>query len=280
MKRGTPEHPKVHSLAAALNVPRYAAVGILESLWHFAQEYAPAGDVGRFPDDAIARWVCWDRASAVLVEALHKTGWVDFCACHRIRVHDWPQHADQTVKRVLDNRGQRLLACYDDPSTALAPSQPPCRAVAVPLPSLAEPIPTDIAPSALSVSESELRRFITAADASFSRKTRVIADDVRRYFKARRKDWPAEQIIATPILAMAHGSWSLPKAPTPIIFLRDGEHAKTRNGNTYGARNWIAREAEEMDGTKLSERAATIARAVGVLEWLSERGVIEASLDA
>lgn len=123
MKRGTPEHPKVHALAAILNVQRYAAVGILESLWHFAQEYAPAGDIGRFSDDAISRWVCWDGASTVLVDALHSSGWVDRCQCHRLRIHDWPHHADQTVRRVLDNRGQRLLACYDDPSTVLAPSQ-------------------------------------------------------------------------------------------------------------------------------------------------------------
>lgn len=127
MKRGGPEHPKVHALASLLGKPKYAAVGILESLWHFAQEYAQAGDIGRYSDDAIARWVCWDDASTVLVDALVEAGWLDKCDCHRLRIHDWPQHADQTVQRVLANKHQSFIPCYDHASTVLAPSKLPCR---------------------------------------------------------------------------------------------------------------------------------------------------------
>lgn len=145
LKRGTPDHPKTHTLAAILNVPQYAAVGVLESLWHFAQQYAQAGDVGRYTDEAIARAIGWDGNAATLVSAMVQAGWLDRCHCHRARVHDWPQHADQTVKRWLAEHNQRFLVCYDDASTILAPSYPavPCRAVAVPCQAVAdaEPLP-------------------------------------------------------------------------------------------------------------------------------------------
>lgn len=137
MKRGTPEHPKVYTLAAVLNVQRWGAVGILESMWHFAQEYAQAGDVGRHADEAIARAIGWTDNAATLVSGLVQAGWLDRCICHRLRVHDWPGHADQTVQRWLTARNQGFLGCYDDASTILAPSKLP-----LPLPKpLPEPKP-------------------------------------------------------------------------------------------------------------------------------------------
>jgi hypothetical protein len=122
MKRGTPNHPKVDELAARLKLKRWGAVGLLELLWHATAQYAHAGDIGRFTDDAIAKMLCYDDASTKLVSALVATGWVDRCACHRLRIHDWPDHADQTVERVLAKRGQAFIQCYDDASTKLAGS--------------------------------------------------------------------------------------------------------------------------------------------------------------
>jgi len=77
MKRGTPRHPKVAELAARLQVKPYSAVGILELLWHFTAEFAHAGDVGRFTDDAIGRALCWDGDSTMLVSCLCDVGWLD-----------------------------------------------------------------------------------------------------------------------------------------------------------------------------------------------------------
>lgn len=115
-------------------------------LWHFTAEYALAGDVGRFSDDAIAKALCWDHASTMLVSCLVDAGWLDRCQCHRLRVHDWPQHADQTVSRVLTNRNQGFLKCYDDPSTMLASFQhDPSLPVPLPLPKAVPlPIPTPL----------------------------------------------------------------------------------------------------------------------------------------
>lgn len=131
MKRGTPRHPKLIAFAAKLDVPIFAAVGLLEMLWHFTAEFCHAGDIGRFPDEAIAKAIGWEKtstklassqheASTMLVSCLVETGWLDRCQCHRLRVHDWPAHADQTVSRILVKRNQGFLQCYDDPSTKLA----------------------------------------------------------------------------------------------------------------------------------------------------------------
>lgn len=123
MKRGTPRHPKTSDLAARLKIPHYSAVGLLELLWHFASEFARAGDVGRFSDGVISKALSWDGDSTMLVSCLVDAKWLDRCECHRLRIHDWPEHADQTVFRVLHAQGQGFLKCYDGPSTMLASCQ-------------------------------------------------------------------------------------------------------------------------------------------------------------
>lgn len=137
MKRGAPNHPKVYELMGHLDIPKYVAVGLLESLWHFAQQYAQAGDIGRHTDEAIARAIGWEGNAATLMSAFVKSGWVDRCRCHRARVHDWPTHADQTVSRSEVVKKQGFLRCYDYPSSVLARDEPAV-AVAVALP---EPTP-------------------------------------------------------------------------------------------------------------------------------------------
>lgn len=141
MKRGTPDHPKLLDFAALLELPRWGAVGILESLFHFAATYAHAGDIGRHSDGAIARGLDWRGDVPALIAALVKARWLDRCKCHRLRVHDWPTHADQTVQRALIARKQDFIPCYDDPSSLLAESELP---LPLPLPTpKPEPIPTD-----------------------------------------------------------------------------------------------------------------------------------------
>jgi len=112
LKRGTPNHPKTRALAAALGLPQYAAVGILEALWHFAAAYARRGDVGRHSDAALAAAIDWREGPGTLVDALVSTGWLDRCRCHRLRIHDWPEHADQTVRRTEEFKQRGSLECY------------------------------------------------------------------------------------------------------------------------------------------------------------------------
>jgi hypothetical protein len=113
------------ALAAKLGIRRFCAVGILEMLWHFTAEFALDGNIGKHSDEVISDALNWDGDSTILVRALIDAGWIDECECHGRRVHDWHNHADQTVQRVLAKRNQEFIPCYFDPSTKLAPSKMP-----------------------------------------------------------------------------------------------------------------------------------------------------------
>ena len=51
--KGTLDHPKLISLADALDIDPCFALGILEAMWHFTDKYATSGDIGRFTNRAI-----------------------------------------------------------------------------------------------------------------------------------------------------------------------------------------------------------------------------------
>ncbi len=91
--------PKLAHLKALLGVPRFQAVGLLECLWHFTATQAPRGDVGKWSDGQIAAALEWPGKPEELIHALIEARWVDPCPVHRLLVHDWQHHADQTVKR-------------------------------------------------------------------------------------------------------------------------------------------------------------------------------------
>ena len=87
MKRGTPEHPKMLMLQALLGIEKFQAVGILECLWHWASRYAIQGDVGKWPNKAIALGIGWNPDDADrLVDALVQAGWLDLDFDRRPRV--------------------------------------------------------------------------------------------------------------------------------------------------------------------------------------------------
>jgi hypothetical protein len=99
MKRGTPDHPKTRHLAALLKLRRWQVVGLLESLWHFAAQYARRGDIGKWTNAEIAAGIEWEGDPDKLIECLSETRWLDQSDQYRLLVHDWPDHADQTVSR-------------------------------------------------------------------------------------------------------------------------------------------------------------------------------------
>jgi hypothetical protein len=113
MKRGTPEHPKTKALANILNIPWAHAVGILELLWHFTAKFAPQGDIGKYSDLVIAQAVGWQRPTGrrgvtpecTLSDALVEAKWLDRDPERRLIVHDWEDHMDQSVERILSRRG-------------------------------------------------------------------------------------------------------------------------------------------------------------------------------
>jgi hypothetical protein len=122
VKRGGPSHPKTLHFAALVHLVRYEAVGVLECLFHWAGLYARRGDIGKFPDAAIAEGVGWEGDPVQLVSALVESGWLDRCECHRLRVHDWAEHADAGVRQSAQVKDQGFLECYT--AQRLSPGYP------------------------------------------------------------------------------------------------------------------------------------------------------------
>lgn len=106
MKRNTPTHPKVDALMDELEIPRYAAVGLLESLWHITAANTPRGDVGKFKNKTLARRLDWDGDPDQLVNALVSSGWIDEHDEHRLVIHDWSDHADDSTQMKVGRLGK------------------------------------------------------------------------------------------------------------------------------------------------------------------------------
>jgi len=102
MKRGTVEHPKMTLLARKLNIERYAAVGILESLWNATARHHPCGAIGKWSDMLIAEAIGWTGDAAQLIDALVESTWLDRVDTpQRLWIHDWMEHADHGVQTWL-----------------------------------------------------------------------------------------------------------------------------------------------------------------------------------
>lgn len=114
MKRGTPDHPKVMDLAEELGRRRPEVIGYLELLWHFTAKFAPRGDIGRFSDARIEGACDWNGKRGRLIEALRKSSWIDEHKQYRLLVHDWHQHADDSVKKRLARDKMEFVMAQQD----------------------------------------------------------------------------------------------------------------------------------------------------------------------
>lgn len=120
MKRGTPQHPKLMALAAELEIPRAHAGGILEFIWHFVARYTPNGAIGRYSNVAIAQAIDHNDNADMLVEALVSSGWLDRHNEHRLIVHDWREHAEDSVHMLLARRAETFADGYIPKLTRLS----------------------------------------------------------------------------------------------------------------------------------------------------------------
>jgi hypothetical protein len=89
--RAVPDHPKFADLKARLGRPRCTVLGCLEAMWHFAR-FAPQGNIGKYTNSAIEKWLEWDGKSGELISALIKSGWIERNDAYRLIVHDWHEH--------------------------------------------------------------------------------------------------------------------------------------------------------------------------------------------
>jgi hypothetical protein len=122
--RAVTEHPKFFDLKRSLGVKKFAALGILEALWHFTGKFTPQGDVGRYSDEQIAAWLEWEGDDGALIAALIETGWLDRDAEHRLVIHHWHQHADNATKLAVKRSGKPFISRSADP--AGSPPTPHC----------------------------------------------------------------------------------------------------------------------------------------------------------
>ena len=160
MKRGTQRHPKFSYLRELLKTSVPATVGLLELTWHFTQEYAPQGNVGRFDDARIEAAACWSGKRGRLVEALTLSGWLDADPEHRLLVHDWADHADGAVKKRLERAGLSFLTATPKTSgqrLTSADNGALARARSLPTPLPALPIPASPTPEPAEHEQQEQR---------------------------------------------------------------------------------------------------------------------------
>lgn len=118
------------------------------------------------------------------------------------------------------------------------------------------------------------RKYVMVRDAVFGGRTRVEFPKLKRIVAERLRAWEPWQIIATPLLVKAQGSWTLAARPDLDVLLRDGSHARTFGGNTYAARDWTMKAMQALDGTRLDGRLTKIALEAGILDELVSKGVI------
>jgi hypothetical protein len=110
MKLDALEHPKTLDLASRLEASLPATIGHLELLWAFTGKYAPAGDIGRHTDGAIARACHWAGRPELFTLALREAGFIDGDSKHRLTIHDWQDHAPRWVKSKLKTIGQTFVS--------------------------------------------------------------------------------------------------------------------------------------------------------------------------
>lgn len=121
MKLDALDHPKTHALTALLDISRPTAIGHLELLWAFTGKNAPQGNIGKWPDGAIARACDWIGPPDRFITALIESRFLDIDAVNRVSVHDWHEHAPGWVRAKLKGLNQDFVR--------LTPGQsPPCPA--------------------------------------------------------------------------------------------------------------------------------------------------------
>lgn len=101
MKLAAFDHPKTLLLKSLLKCSYPAVIGHMELLWKFTAQHAPRGNLGKWPDAAIAGACSWEGEATVFVEALVESGYVKRDRHYRLLVHDWHEHCPQWVRAQL-----------------------------------------------------------------------------------------------------------------------------------------------------------------------------------
>ncbi|MCC7329626.1 MAG: hypothetical protein IT484_05660 [Gammaproteobacteria bacterium] len=107
MKLEALDHPKTFDLAARMGIELPTAIGHLALLWAFVGKKAPQGDVGKWPDGAIARACHW--MARPFMQALRDASFLDAGPAHRLTVHGWHEHCPRWVLAKLGRSNLRII---------------------------------------------------------------------------------------------------------------------------------------------------------------------------
>jgi hypothetical protein len=112
MKREALGSTKMKKLCKLLNLKLYMAIGILEGIWHLTAREAPQGDIGKLSNEDIALAIDYEGDVNQLVETLVECRWLDVSDEYRLVVHDWHEHAEDSVKKRLVRTGRPFLSIH------------------------------------------------------------------------------------------------------------------------------------------------------------------------
>lgn len=112
MKKDAHNHPKIYQLAARLGVSRPTALGHLDLLWGFVEDRAIQGDIGKWPNIAIARACDWEGDPDLFINAFLDSQLLDEDKKHRLVVHDWPEHCQNWVRAKLKKLNLDFIRTY------------------------------------------------------------------------------------------------------------------------------------------------------------------------
>ncbi len=101
MKLEALDHPKTLDFSSRLGIKLPTAIGHLELLWAFTSTKTPQGNIGKWPDGAIAMACHWEGDPRQFVQALIDARLVDESHQHRLLIHDWTEHAQSWVRMKL-----------------------------------------------------------------------------------------------------------------------------------------------------------------------------------
>lgn len=111
VKREAFGHAKFRLVARDLGIPVFSAYGLIASIWNTTSLRFPRGDIGRLSNEEIAAEIeGYVEDADRLVEVLVKRRLLDQHPEHRLVVHDWSEHADDTVHWKVASIGNGTFA--------------------------------------------------------------------------------------------------------------------------------------------------------------------------
>lgn len=107
MKQRIFNHVKVFDLMRILKIPKYVAIGILETLWHFTDEKSSECKIVIPSNKTISEAIGWPGSEDLLVNALIRSGWL---TKNEESSLVWLEHCTKNVRTKYKNMRRKNLS--------------------------------------------------------------------------------------------------------------------------------------------------------------------------